>query len=69
MEDFALSLMMVAAFALIVGAIVRGRREGFGRNVWLMFAAAAVILANVAIWSIPVNGDEAPASRASSGLG
>jgi hypothetical protein len=45
---------MLAALALIAGAIVLWRRAGFVRQVWLMLIAAAVMLANVAIWSIPV---------------
>ena len=68
MEDFSLSLMMLVSFALVVGAFVRWRRDGFVRHVWLMLIAAAVILANVVIWSIPVNGSAAPADRAESGL-
>ena len=63
-DDLMLSLLMVAALALIGGAIVRWRREGPGRQVWLMLAAAAVMLANVAIWSIP--GDDMNAPNAAS---
>jgi hypothetical protein len=64
-DDLMLSLLMAAALALIVGAIVRWRREGAGRQVWLMLAAAAVMLANVAIWAIP--GDDVNAPDAASG--
>jgi hypothetical protein len=69
MEDITLSLMMLAAFALIVGAIVRWRRDGFVRHVWLMLLAAAVLLANVAIWAVPMSGGASPADRAASGVG
>ena len=68
MEDLTLSVMMVGAFALVVGAILRWRRDGFVRHVWLMLIAAAVILANVVIWSIPVKGSGTPSERAASGL-
>lgn len=53
MNDLALSLMMLAALALVAGAIVRWRREGFVTQIWLMLLAAAVLFANVAIWVIP----------------
>jgi hypothetical protein len=63
-NDLMLSLLMLAAIALIVGAIVRWRHEGFVRHVWLMLIAAAVMLANVAIWAIP--GDDTNATDAAS---
>ncbi|HEY7805847.1 MAG TPA: hypothetical protein VIC34_01480 [Croceibacterium sp.] len=66
-DDLMLSLLMLAAIALIVGAIVRWRREGFVRHVWLMLIAAAVMLANVAIWAIP--GDDMNAPDTASGAG
>lgn len=53
-DDWVLSLLMLAALALIAGAIVLWRRAGFVRQVWLMLLAAAVMLANVVIWAIPV---------------
>jgi hypothetical protein len=68
MEDIALSLMMLVALALVVGAIARWRREGFVRHVWLMLLAAAVLIANVVIWAIPVNGGAPASDRAASGL-
>lgn len=52
MADFALSLTMLAALALLGGAAVLLRR-GQRRQALLMAAAALVALANVAIWSIP----------------
>jgi hypothetical protein len=64
MEDLMLSLLMLAALALIGGAIVQWRRNGPSRNTWLMLAAAAVMLANVAIWVLPDSHGAAPASRA-----
>lgn len=68
-DDLMLSLLMLAALALIVGAIVLWRREGFVRQVWLMLAAAAVMLANVAIWAIPGGDLNAPSAVAASGGG
>ena len=52
MADFALSLTMLAALALLGGAYILWRR-GERRKAGLMAAAALVALANVAIWSIP----------------
>lgn len=69
MLDLTLSLLMLASVLLIGGAIFRWRREGFVRQVWLMLLAAAVMLANVAIWTIPVNHGAAPAERAAAAPG
>lgn len=52
MADIALSLTMLAVIALAGGAVVLWRR-GERRKAGLMAAAAAVALANVAIWSLP----------------
>jgi uncharacterized membrane protein len=64
-DDLMLSLLMLSAILLIVGAIVRWRRDGFVRHVWLMLLAAAVMLANVAIWAIPGDAINAPEAAAS----
>ncbi len=52
MADLALSLTMLAALALIAGAVVLFR-SGDRRRALLMALAAVVALANVAIWSLP----------------
>lgn len=52
MADLALSLAMLAALALLVGAAVLWRRAE-RRKALLMATAALVVLANVAIWSLP----------------
>jgi hypothetical protein len=69
MGDLALSLLMLAALALIGGAIAQWRRSGPSRKMWLMFVAAAVMLANVAIWVIPDSHGAAPIDRAEAGPG
>ncbi len=48
-----LSIAMICGFALLWGAWRLGKREGFGQKVWLMVAAALVLFANVAIWTVP----------------
>ena len=51
-EPAALSIAMVAVFALVAGGWVILRR-GERRQGVLMFVAAAVLLANVLIWAWP----------------
>ncbi|WP_162531628.1 hypothetical protein [Croceibacterium mercuriale] len=51
--DFVLSLTMLAAIALVIGAAWLRRRGGATRQMWLMLVLAGVMLANVAIWSLP----------------
>ena len=53
MVNIILSVGMLAGFALIWGAWRMWRRDGLGQKVWLMIAAALVIFANVAIWTVP----------------
>jgi hypothetical protein len=48
-----LSIGMIAGFALLWGAWRLWKRDGLGQKVWLMIAAALVIFANIAIWTVP----------------
>lgn len=52
MADLALSITMLAGLALLGGAVVLWRR-GEQRKALLMATAGLVVLANVAIWSLP----------------
>jgi len=54
--DLALSLTVLAAIALTAGAAWHWRTRGATRQVWLMLVLAVVMLANVAIWSLPPPG-------------
>ena len=51
--DTVLSIVMLAAVALLGGAFWLWRREGAVRQVWLMVMLAMIMLINVAIWTIP----------------
>ncbi len=55
MMSFILSIAMLSAFLLLFGALRIWRRGGMAKPVWLMVVAALVILANVAIWTVPDN--------------
>jgi hypothetical protein len=49
-----MSILMLAGFALLGGAVYLWRRGGLTRQPILMLIAAGVMFANVAILSIPV---------------
>lgn len=51
--NIALSLGMLAVFALVAGGIVLLRRGNRQKGL-LMIAAGVVILANVLIWAMPL---------------
>lgn len=56
MMDWVLSIVVLAAAVLIAGAFMLYRR-GVRRQAWLMVLLAVIMLANVAIWALPVAGD------------
>jgi len=58
--DTVLSIIMLAAVALVIGAIVLWRRGGTRKQVFLMLVLAAIMLANVAIWTVPDASGEVP---------
>jgi len=51
--DIALSLLVLAVIALVLGAAVLWRRGGHRRQAVLMLVLAAVMIANIAIWTLP----------------
>ena len=51
---------MLAAFALLAGAIWLWRRQGPIKQVWLMVLLSVVMFINVAIWLIPDKDGAAP---------
>ena len=60
MTDIVLSIVMLAALALVAGAFVLWRRTGEVRNPALMVLLAAIAVANVLIWTLPTATGEAP---------
>lgn len=58
-----LSLLVLAALALVGGALVLLRKGGSRKQAMLMLVLAAVAITNVAIWTLPDSSGEAPASK------
>ena len=63
MFDTILSIIMLAAIALVIGAVVLWRK-GIGKQALLMLILAMVMVVNVAIWLVPTDSGETPASLA-----
>ena len=69
MLNLVLSLLVLAAFALIGGAVILFRR-GLRKQAGLMVVAALVALLNVAIWTVPDSQGRAPVDAAAAeGIG
>jgi hypothetical protein len=62
MMDWVLSLVVLAALALLAGAFVLFRR-GETRQAGLMVLLAIVMLVNVAIWVVPDSSGTAPVEQ------
>jgi flagellar biosynthesis/type III secretory pathway M-ring protein FliF/YscJ len=61
--DVVLPLVVLAAIALVAGAIALWRRGGAKRQVVLMLLLAAIMAINVAIWTWPASDGTAPIGR------
>ncbi len=61
-SGFILSLLMLGALALGLGAVLAWRRNE-RRQATLMGLAALVMLGNVLIWTIPLGDSSAPVSQ------
>ena len=48
-----LSVLVLAAFALVLGAIYLWRKPGMRRQALLMLVLAAIAIVNVGIWTLP----------------
>ena len=60
MTDIVLSLVMLAAFALIAGAYVLWKRTGETKQPLLMVLLAVIAIGNVLIWTVPTKDGTAP---------
>lgn len=63
MFDTIMSIIVLAAIALVAGAFVLWRK-GLGKQAMLMLILAMVMVVNVAIWMIPTESGETPAELA-----
>ncbi len=57
MSDLILSIITLAAFVLLGGSFYLWRKQGANRQALLMAILSFVMLANVLIWAIPVEGE------------
>ena len=55
-----LSIVMLAAGALIAGAFVYWRRTGQAKQPLLMLLLAVIAILNVAIWTVPTKDGKSP---------
>jgi hypothetical protein len=63
MTDIVLSIVMLAALALVAGAVVLWRRTGQIKQPALMVLLAVIAVLNVLIWTVPSPGGEAPVEQ------
>ncbi len=63
MTDIVLSIVMLAALALVGGAFALWRRTGQWKNPALMLVLAVIAVINVLIWTIPTSSGEAPITQ------
>jgi hypothetical protein len=65
--DLVLSIVALAAIALIAGAVYLWRRGGANKQAGLMLVLAVVMIANVLIWTLPDASGTAPVERVEQG--
>lgn len=58
--EIALSLLVFAAIALVIGAIVLWRKGGSRKQIGLMLLLAVIMAVNVGIWTLPDASGKAP---------
>lgn len=63
MTDIVLSIVMLAALALVAGAMVLWRRTGQVKQPALMVLLAVIAVLNVLIWTVPTSTGEAPITQ------
>lgn len=62
--NIALSLLVLTAIALVLGAIVLFRRGGYRKQAVLMLVLAAVMILNLVIWTLPTPGGKSLSGEA-----
>jgi len=67
MFDLVISIILLAAIALGIGAFVLWRK-GITKQALLMAVLSFVMLANVAIWLVPMDGGETPMEAADAAI-
>lgn len=60
MMDMVLSILVLAALALVVGAIFAWRKGVAKKQIGLMLLLAVIMAINVAIWTVPDDAGTAP---------
>lgn len=63
MTDIVLSIVMLAALALLAGAFALWRRTGETKNPALMVLLAVIAVLNVLIWTLPGADGTAPVEQ------
>jgi hypothetical protein len=61
--NIVLSIVMLAAFALVAGAFVMWRRGAPPKQPLLMILLAIIAIANVAVWTVPGESGDAPINQ------
>jgi uncharacterized membrane protein len=61
--DTVLSILVLSAIALVIGAVALWRRGGQAKQVWLMLLLAAIVAGNVLIWTVPDSTGKVPVSQ------
>ncbi len=67
MLDLVLSIVVLAAIALVAGAFLLWKRTGNAKNALLMVFLALIAVVNVAIWTVPTADGEAPLDKVERG--
>jgi hypothetical protein len=67
MFDLVISIIVLAAVALAAGAFVLWRK-GVTRQAMLMALLAFVMIVNVAIWLVPMDGGDTPMEAAANAI-
>ena len=61
--EIAFSLMVLAAIALVIGAVVLWRTGGSRKQIGLMLVLAVIMAVNIGIWTLPDSGGKAPLNQ------